>query len=317
MTSEDLDKSVGSALYNAGRWLCDTSTVLIAQNETAVLTTALYGICYALRPLDGHEWPGAYPTIERLTEHLASEWIRRPQEFRAAFQSGGFVSPMMAAASLEIDVPAAKTIREICCHEWLAVEASGTFSECPTLLWTGRRLMDNISPGSCIAKPIWWRSEISNLTSAYEISPASIQQMVAALGAMTSFGKSLSPLPDIERDYLENTIPFLLFYYLKEQDLDLVNPLLRALQYMRKSDLPEFAQGVRFVLDRSRPDGRFTMRDIVTHLHSLATQSQIDPVKSIHVPLTVSSIWSLVDCQFPSLVVPRFSRAKGVAHEGK
>jgi hypothetical protein len=300
MTSEDLDKSVRRALYNAARWLCDTCTALLAKGETATLTAALFGICSALRTVDGQEWTESYPTIERLTEHLAYEWTRYPQEFRESFLSGGFVSPMMAAASLEIDVPAAKKFREICCQEWRAVEASGTFSECPTLLWTGRRLMDNISPGSCVAKPIWWRSEISNLTSPYKISTSAIQQMVAALGAMTAFGRFLSPLPDLEKKYLEKTLPFLLFYHLKEQDLDLINPLLRALQYMRMSDLPEFAQGVGFVLDRNRPDGRFTMRDIVTHLHSLATQSPIDPVKSIHVPLTVSSIWSLVDCQFPS-----------------
>jgi hypothetical protein len=145
----------------------------------------------------------------------------------------------------------------------------------------------------------WWSSEVSKLPSKYRISPSAIRQMVADVAAMSAYGQFQPPMPNPEREYLQDTLPFLTFYYLKEQDLDMVNPLLRALRYTRMTEIAEYRQAIEFVLGRSRVDGSFSMRDMATHLQSVSDRAAINVRRDIHLPLTTASIWALVDCVFP------------------
>jgi hypothetical protein len=288
-------------LRNAAQWLAESGEGAIHASDFDAGTLIIFGLCYALRPLAASEWPtGVSEIIRRLTEHLASQWASQAEEFHDKFVSGGFIGPMLAAAVLQAGDEAAEKLSEICRNEWRMAEASSAFAACPTLLWIGRRLLaDMTDDAPDLLSCTWWSSEVSKLRSKYAISTSAIQQMVADVAAMSAYGRFQLPMPRRERDYLRHTLPFLTFYYLKEQDLDMVNPLLRALRYTGMTDIPEYRQAIEFVLGRSRIDGSFSMRDLATHLQSLNARPTINVRRVVHLPLTAASIWALVDCVFP------------------
>jgi hypothetical protein len=136
------------------------------------------------------------------------------------------------------------------------------------------------------------------MTPPHLISVPAIQQIVADLAAMSGYGDFDPPLPAREREYIRELLPFLTFYYVKERDLELVNLLLRGLRYARMTDVVEFEDAVRFILGRQRADGRFTMRDLATHLQALGGDPPLDVERTIHLPLTIGSIWALSEGLF-------------------
>jgi hypothetical protein len=290
-----------SVLRNAVRWLAKYSDNMTSVSDLSARLLIIFGVSYGLRPLATSERPaGVSEEIRRLSERVASEWALHAEEFHDKFVSGGFISLMLAAAASQASDQVTGQLIEICRNEWRTAESSNTFAASPTLLWTGRRLLANMggdSPG--LLSRTWWSSDVSKLIPKYTVSTSVIQQMVADVAAMSAYGQFLPPMPDPEREYLRDTLSFLTFYYLKEQDLDMVNPLLRALRYTGMTDIPEYRHAIEFVLGRSHVDGLFSMRDMATHLQSLNDQSNVNVQRSIHLPLTVAGIWTLVDCVFP------------------
>lgn len=297
----ELKEPTKSVLRNAVQWLAQYGETILDAPDCGAGPLILFGLNYGLRPLQGSERPtGVSEILRRLTDHIASQWALQARELHNNFLSGGFVSPMLAAAVLPVSSGAAKQLLEICSDEWRMAEASNAFAASPTLLWTGRRLLANMGDTTPeLRSRTWWSSEVSMLPFKYRIPPSAIRQMVADVAAMSAYGRFQPPMPNPERDYLQDTLPFLTFYYLKEQDLDMVNPLLRALRYTRMTEIPEYPQAIEFVLRRSRADGSFSMRDMASHLQSASDSAAINVRRDVHLPLTVASIWALVDCVFP------------------
>lgn len=293
--------SIRPVLRRAAQWLaeCGEAAVWDPDLDTGPLT--LFAMRYALRPLAADDWPdGISETTRQLAEHLALCWASQAGQFHDRFISGGFVLPMLAAAVLRADDVAAGKVKQICRSEWQKAEAGGAFVAHPTLLWTGRRLLVAMMDDAPTEQPRpWWSSEVSNLTSRYSIAASAVRQLVADVAAMTGYGRFQPPLPTRERDYLRHTLPFLTFYYVKEQDLDMVCPLLRALRYTGITDVPEYRRAIEFVIGRSRTDGSFSMRDLAAHLHARSARPPIDLRRTVHLPLTAASVWALVDCAFP------------------
>lgn len=303
LNADALQQLAEPALYDAARWLSGLSESMpLDSNGGGMAASMLFGIHCALRGLTTASWPDRFlPATVRLTDHLAGQWSAQPYEFYSRFVSGGFVSAMMAAAVVA-DSESAETIRRLCGNAWQAVEARAVFSGSPTQLWTGRRLFAAIEGSTPeLLACTWWRSEISAMTPPHFISIPAIQQIVADLAALSAYGAFDPPLPALEREYIRDLLPFLTFYYIKERDLELVNLLLRALRYARLTDAAEFHDAIQFILSRKRADGRFTMRDLASHLHRLSCEPPLDVERTIHLPLTVGSIWALSDCLFGGL----------------
>ena len=305
-----------SILRRAAMWLAEFGAEVRSVFDEDLAAPILFGIGCALGPR------GTAPSADRLSairrglaDQLAAAWTSRPRDFYLKFASGGFVRSMMAAAVLEPNNEATKAMQHICQNAWQAVEASGVLDESPTLLWTGRRLFAAIggdTPG--LMSSTWWESEISNLTPPHLVSAAALQQMIADLAAMSAYGAFAPPLPRAEREYLRDTMPCLTFFYVKERDLEMVNSLLRGLRYAGMTDVAEFGEALRFVFGRSRSDGRFTMRDLATHLQALSSGATFDVQRTIHLPLTVGSVWTLCECL--SSAGPFVANAHGEANDG-
>lgn len=297
MPSDD-SSSIRPVLRGAAQWLNNYARLALSTIAPSNIGPILFGICSAVRPLQVDEWPSdTSELIECLVVRLADELASPRGE---ACESSGFVSALMAAAALQSKSQPAAILREICTNRWRSIEESKIFARSPTLIWTGRWLVTSITgETSRFFSQTWWKSEISKQISQYAISIPSIQQIIADLAAMSAFGAVVPPLPGPEREYLERILPFLTFYHVKEQDLDIVNPLIRALRYIRLVDIPEYRDALDFVLGRYQKDGSFTMRNMAAHLHSLDPQARINVQSNIHLPLTVGSIWALLDCFFP------------------
>ena len=289
-----------SILRKAATWLAEFGAEVRSVFDEDLAASILFGIGCALGPRGTAPSADGLSAIRQgLADQLAAGWTSRPSDFYLKFASGGFVGSMMAAAVLEPNKEATKAIQYICQNAWQAVEISGVLDASPTLLWTGRCLFAAIGGDTPrLLSPTWWESEISNLTPAHLISTAALQQMIADLAAMSAYGAFAPPLPRPEREYLRDTLPCLTFFYVKERDLEMVNSLLRGLRYAGMTDVAEFDEALRFVLGRCRSDGRFTMRDLAMHLQALSSAPAFDVQRTIHLPLTVGSVWTLCECLF-------------------
>lgn len=300
-----------SIMRKAGMWLAEYGAEMQSVFDEDLAAAILLGIGCALGRGTAPAADGSAVIRQGLADQLAAAWMSRPRDFYLKFASGGFVGSMMAVATSEPNKEATKAMQHICQNAWQAVEASGVLDASPTLLWTGRRLFAAIggdTPG--LLSPTWWESEISNLTPAHLVSTVALQQMIADLAAMSAYGAFSPPLPRAEREYIRDTLPCLMFFYVKERDLEMVNYLLRGLRYAGITDVAEFDEALRFVFGRSRSDGRFTMRDLAIHLQALSSAPAFDIQRTIYLPLTVGSVWTLSECLFAA--GPFVANAHGV-----
>jgi hypothetical protein len=299
--SAEVQALTRAALQKSALWLAYQQESAGGDAQGAALL--LFGMGCALGALDPSERPAECLTaVESLTHEVADAWRSRQSNLTKDVWIGSFVTPMMAAGSLRgLGKASAEALGATLDVVWHTSEVKGWLEEDPTLLWSGKRLVHLLSGHSRDGwSRVWWRSQISELVSPYAADAACIRQVCVDLAALSAYGQLAPPLPASEKDYLEKALPFWLFCYVKDQDLDMVCPLLRGLHYMGVQSNPEFQDAIGFVLRRSSADGRFTMREAAVHLHSSDGRHGDQVSRLIYLPLTVASVWALVESVFPS-----------------
>lgn len=240
-------------------------------------------------------------TAELLVEKLLDCWDQPVDGLHAKFRAGTFVTAMMGAAAFDSGSAPAVAYRERCLREWASVEGSAELRAKPTLLWTGRHLALVISGAPRLSHKITtYQTEIAGQPMPYTVSSQGIQQMVKEVAALSAFGQAAPPLRETARDYLSDSLPFWTFFYIKEKDLDMVAPLVRALGYLGLSTVPEYLDGIDFILQQGKDDGRFGMQEMSIHLQSLTAGHRVDKSLGIYLPLTVASLWALLECLYPA-----------------
>jgi hypothetical protein len=285
-----------AVLRNSLTWLSSRTT-----NDPHGAALLLFGMGCALGAMDAMDRSeNCLSAIRLLAEKLNHSWSAERSSMTKETWEKSFVTAMMGAAAFRA-VEKTSALGETLVAIWRISEANGWLQHNPTLLWTGRRLAHLIVPeahdefyGAC------WKPQFSALFAPYTIDAASIRQLCADVAAMTAYGQVNPRLPPLDKKRLEEALRLWLFCYLKDQDLDMVCPVLRALQYLGLSSTLEFEEAVAFVLQRSCADGRFAMRKAALHLYSSEGQLNHEVSRLIYLPLTVASIWALVECIFSS-----------------
>jgi len=284
-----------AAVSRAGEWLSSLVEARIDDLDEQGLCLGLFGISCVAKALPRNGSPSTdTPTAEMILARLTAG-PRGAESLRASFARGGFVTPLMAAAALAVDSPAAARYRQLCLEEWAALERSPWPDDSRVALFTGR-LLAKLIVGEA-PEPLGSLGALSHLNrlARYTARPQGIHAVIRELAVRSAFGQLEVVLNEGEREILTDALSFWTFFHLKERDLDLVCPLVRALGYLRLNDLPEYGQGVEFIIRQGKSSGRFGMQEMATHLKSLATQERSDTERELQLPLTVASVWALLE----------------------
>src|SRR5205085_6221534 len=139
---EQIDQPVQVVIQKAGNWTSHFARSRLDDLDSQGLCLALFTIYSALKSSALDSQPQCSIEItERLLEKLLDGWDSPGDSLRSQFESGGFITPLMAAAALVYESPTAKLYRERCQRAWLEIEKSGTLLAHPALLWMGRHLV--------------------------------------------------------------------------------------------------------------------------------------------------------------------------------
>jgi len=303
MTSPSPFDPVGSrplraAAEKAALWLAGFARARMPETDLEGFCLALFGMACALRVIPLEEQPAeCQDETVRLLHRLTA--LQRPGRsgLRSYLHAHSFVTPLLAAAALSSKSTEARSFRAMCLGEWKTIAKGPEIAADPVLLWTGRHLAAAATGDhTCGGPPALQVSEIPRRTSMYLATTNQIQQIVREVAALTAFGRQAPLLADAERAYLEDALPFWTFYFVKERDLDMVCPLVRALTYAGLQSKLECAAGLAFVLRQARADGRFGMQEMSVHLQAATGPTPVDAAREIHLPLTVAALWALATC---------------------
>jgi hypothetical protein len=176
----------------------------------------------------------------------------------------------------------------------------------PIFLWTGRHLASTITGETFGSVSIDWIPHAATL-SKYTAKIDEIQRLAGALAAMTAFGRIASLSRETEHGPVEHALRFWTFFFVKNGDLDMVCPLLRALAHLGLRSLPEYSEGLSFIVHQRKADGHFGMHEMSIHLQAANAVAALDIEREIYLPLTVAGLWTLATCIPP---VPIFCGAE-------
>lgn len=127
--------------------------------------------------------------------------------------------------------------------------------------------------------------------------PDRLRGHCAEIAAVTGFGTRDSAIPEQEREVLTALLPTLLLRSLREQDLELGAELLRITSYVGAPVDGPVRRAAGFIAAQQRPDGRFGY--VGVELARCAGDVAVDEIIDVHLPLTVSCLWSLAEVLVP------------------
>jgi hypothetical protein len=303
-TEPPLVSQVRVAARKAVRWLANLADSRLCDRDIQGLCLSLFGISCALRLFPAGERPTAEG--QRETERLLDRLTGLQRGLRSSFRQSSSVTPLMAAASLMSTSTAAKSFQSVCLREWQVMETKDEVMANPTLLWTGRHLASTITGEIFGSSSIDWMPQATAL-SKYTAKIDEIPRLAGVLAAMTAFGRIASLSRETEHGPVEQALRFWTFFFVKNRDLDTVCPLLRALAYLGLQSLPEYSEGLSFLVHQGKADGHFGMHEMSIHLQAANAVAALDTEREIYLPLTVAGLWTLATCIPP---VPIFCGAE-------
>jgi hypothetical protein len=123
--------------------------------------------------------------------------------------------------------------------------------------------------------------------------PDSVRAACSAVAAATHFGARHSHK---RFDALQRTLPALFLQTLRSYDLDTAAMLLRTSRYLRMPPTGRIEEGIAFLVDQQKPDGRFGY--FAVEASSLRRSQEIadfDDVLTLALPITSTCTWALAE----------------------
>lgn len=153
--------------------------------------------------------------------------------------------------------------------------------------WAVRQLQSNEDNASQPPAPTWLPL-VSHRTFPYSVPPPIIRKIANDIGAMTLFGSRSAQVPPGLSDDLSEALRLWVFCCIRDDDLDLLCPLARALSFLGETP----SESVRFILDHQRSDGRFSAQEFALARYGLE-RPEVNLAYDVYLPLTVASLWTL------------------------
>lgn len=131
--------------------------------------------------------------------------------------------------------------------------------------------------------------------------PDAVRAACAAVAAATHFGARQSHK---RFDALQRTLPVLFLQTLRSYDLDTAAMLLRTSRYLRMPPTGRIAEGIAFLVDQQKPDGRFGYFAVeASSLESSQEIADFDHVLTLALPTTSTCTWALAELVFEGAVL--------------
>lgn len=278
----------------AGRWLerfIATRSLELSRNDLCV---AFLGISCAIRALGNGS---AAKDFLDVAQRLVTTLLERCTFFQERSANDLIDDPvtwLLSAVYAAPDSAETNAYRRMVQEKWHALEGQGTSttslhltSTCKLLsmLLKGESELGDISfpSASAFVRPF----------SYYLADTVEIQEALTTLTILTVFGRRAPQLAEPELEFVQKALPFWTFYFIKERDLDNVCPLARTLKHLGLEALPEFTEAIRYILRQSREDGSFGIYDMS---YKYTSSEPVDVERQVRLPLTVGSLWTLLEC---------------------
>jgi hypothetical protein len=297
MNGQTIHLESKSTVERAGKWLeCFLRTRLFELNQQE-LCVGLIGLSCASRALGSCPATTDFSaTVGSLIGALLGKWTSYQDESRHGFIDDP-VTRLLSAVFAAPDNTETAAYRHAVQEQWHALEEQVTLASAHHRVLTCRLLAALLDespelPDLSLLSGFVPMSSFSH----YLADAASIQETLEVLTTLTAHGRLLPELTQPEVDFVQKTLPFWTFYYIKERDLDSVCPLARTLKYLHLEALSEYGEAIRYILRQAREDGSFCTQDMSCKCQSYLLPESIDVDREMRLPLTVASIWTLLEC---------------------
>jgi hypothetical protein len=138
--------------------------------------------------------------------------------------------------------------------------------------------------------------------------PDAVRAACSSVAAATHFGAWRIDAPSF--DALRRALPIVFLQSLRSYDLDSAAMLLRTSRYLRMRRMRRIEEGIAFLVDQQRPDGRFGFFGVET---SALQQSEdlpgFDEVLTLYLPVTSTCAWALAEVMSDRCLL--FERPRG------
>ncbi|HEX3620173.1 MAG TPA: hypothetical protein VHU16_07355 [Candidatus Udaeobacter sp.] len=153
-----------------------------------------------------------------------------------------------------------------------------------------RARLDSLLGSGTPPPPLTWLRALDDDTLPYVAPPDLVRQIATSITLVTDFGTRRRTWPPA----LVDTLTFWLFCSMRDDDLDLLCPLVRALSFLGCPDIDEFHDAIAFILRHQREDGRFSAQEL-SLLQCSRKNAEFDLLRDAYLPMTVASVWTLTE----------------------
>jgi hypothetical protein len=271
-----------AVIRRAADWIAGHALDRANKLDLASSNLALFGLALAAR-----QSPRALKAAERLVRTIAEN----PKALEAEFKAGRFLTPLLAMRALPVTSWARKTLAKTCQAAAATAFPDSKLAELSPVTWAARRLISNDSPPAP-PPPLPWKAQLADPIFPYLAPTELIRPITLDIAACSCFGDRKPLFSAATQKNLSRVLTFWLFCYLRDQDLDMLCPLARALRFIGLDRQPEYKATMAFILSRQRTPGYFSMHELSVAMQS-RMQVNFDAPHDAFLPLTVASMWTL------------------------
>jgi hypothetical protein len=168
--------------------------------------------------------------------------------------------------------------------------------------YTGEALLlSQLGYGDRPPAPVLGRADAGG--DAFQLLAADEDQVRAVcnnVAAATHFGRLPLQADEDVRGHLGRVLRVLLLAFLREYHLETGAILLRAIHYLRLPRTRAFRLAVRFLVDQQHGDGKFGYFALETsEICKTVGRGDFDPAPALHLPTTLTCLWSLAESLIP------------------
>ena len=153
-----------------------------------------------------------------------------------------------------------------------------------------RARLNSVLGAAAPPPPLTWLPALDDDTLPYVAPPDLVRQIATSIALVTDFGTLRRTWPPS----LVDTLTFWVFCSMRDDNLDLVCPLVRALSFLDCPDIDEFRDAIAFILRHQREDGRFSAQEL-SLLQCSRKNAEFDLLRDAYLPMTVASVWTLTE----------------------
>jgi hypothetical protein len=138
------------------------------------------------------------------------------------------------------------------------------------------------------------RPDEPSVDELLRLGPEAVRAACSAVAAWTHFGAR--QLEGLRFEALRRVLPVILLQSLRSHDLDTAAMLLRTSRYLRMRPSRQLEEGISFLVDQQKSDGRFGY--FAVEASKLSGSDEVvgfDEISTLYLPVTVTCTWAVAE----------------------